>query len=135
MGVSLDRVSRLHLFVDLPAGELEQVAAAAGEILAEAGEPVASETDFGHALYAIEAGDVDIVQDGKRVRRLGAGDVFGEIALVRSGRRTASAVAVTDCRLLTWFKRDIWQLEERAPGFAEALRASAEAHLAADDAT
>lgn len=135
MGVGIDRVSRLHLFVDLPAGELEQVAAAAEESVVSAGEPVAAEADFGHALYAIEEGDVDIVQDGRRVRTLGAGDVFGEIALIRSGRRTASAVAVTDCRLLTWFKRDIWRLEERAPGFGEALRASAEAHLAADDAT
>jgi CRP-like cAMP-binding protein len=134
MGVTRDRVSRLHLFVDLPAGELEHIAEAAQELAVAAGEPVASEDDFGHALFAIEAGEVDILQDGRPLRRLGPGDIFGEIALVRSGRRTATAVAVTDVRLLTWFKRDVWQLESRAPLFAQALRASAEAHLAADDA-
>lgn len=134
MPVTVDRITGLRLFVGLPAEELGLIAAAAAEVTVAAGSEVASADDFGHALYALEEGEVDIVQDGQAIRRLTAGDVFGEIALVRSGRRTATAVAATDCRLLTWFKRDVWRLEESAPGFGAALRASADAHLAADGA-
>jgi CRP-like cAMP-binding protein len=48
--------------------------------------------------------------------------VFGEIALVASGRRTASVVATSPMRLITLFKRDLWALEEQMPTFSAALR-------------
>jgi CRP-like cAMP-binding protein len=129
MGVETVRVAAIRIFQELPAGELDSVAAAADELTVPAGKTVAGETDFGHTLYALEDGEVEIVQDGRTIRRLHAGEIFGEIALLKSGRRTASAVAATDCRLLTWFKRDVWRLEERAPGFTTALRESADARL------
>ena len=130
MQVGPERIITIHLFASLPPEEIAQIAAAAEERVAPSGQAVAAADDFGHALYAIEGGEVDVLVDGEIVRRLGPGDVFGEIALVRSGRRTATAVAATDCRLLTWFKRDVWRLESSAPRFAEALRAHAAANLA-----
>jgi CRP-like cAMP-binding protein len=132
--VDSSRVGRITLFRTLAPEELAKVAALASERLVAPGETVATADDFGHSLYAIENGEVDIVQDGTVIQRLTRGDIFGEIALLRSGRRTATAVAATDCTLLTWFKRDVWALERTAPAFTEALRASAEARLARDDA-
>ena len=123
------RIEAIRLFQELPAGELESVAAVADELTVPAGKAVAAQEDFGHTLYAIETGEVEILHDGRTVRRLRAGEIFGEIALLKSGRRTATAVAATDCRLLTWFKRDVWRLEELAPGFTAALRDSAESRL------
>ena len=56
------------------------------------------------------------------LRSLGPGDVFGEIAVMSSGRRTASVVATSDMRLIALFKRDVWELERSAPDAAERLR-------------
>ena len=48
--------------------------------------------------------------------------MFGEIAIVASGRRTASVVAKTPMRLITLFKQDLWRIEKQSPALAEALR-------------
>ena len=88
----------------------------------DAGTELTREGDFGHGFFAIEDGTADVVRDGALVAQLGPGDVFGEIALVASGRRTASVVATSPMRLITLFKRDLWALEEQMPTFSVALR-------------
>jgi CRP-like cAMP-binding protein len=116
------RVTAIPLFAGLTGPELDAVCAAAGEYRVDAGTTLAKEGDFGHGFFAIEDGRADVVRDGTLITQLRPGDVFGEIALLASGRRTASVVATTDMRLLTLFKRDLWRLEERAPEVAAALR-------------
>lgn len=56
--------------------------------------------------------------------------MFGEIALLQAGRRTASVVATSPMRLLTLFKPDLWRIERDLPDVATALRATAAARLA-----
>ena len=46
--------------------------------------------------YAIAAGQFDVLQDGRFVRRCGRGEGVGEIALLRAVPRTASVLAQTD---------------------------------------
>ena len=65
----------------------------------------------------------------ERISGLVAGEVFGEIALLSSGRRTASVVAVTPMRLITLFKRDLWQIEKDNSALADALRATVKERL------
>ena len=60
---------------------------------------------------------------GTKLVTLGPGEVFGEIAVVASGRRTACVVATSPMRLIVLFKRDVWALERRTPTAAERLRA------------
>jgi len=88
----------------------------------DAGEELTREGEFGHAVFAIVAGTAEVTVDGAIVRRLGPGDVFGEIAVMSSGRRTATVTATTATRLISIFKRDLWSLADRDPGFAEKLR-------------
>jgi CRP-like cAMP-binding protein len=116
------RLMAIPLFADLADEELAAVAAVASEASAEEGQTLASQGDFGHALYAIETGTADVSVDDTLVRALGAGDVFGEIAVVASGRRTASIVATSPMRLIVLFKRDVWALEQGAPMAAARLR-------------
>jgi CRP-like cAMP-binding protein len=52
---------------------------------------------------------------------LGAGDFFGEMALIEGGTRTASATAVEDSRLLVIRKRDFQGLLERDPALVRYL--------------
>ena len=116
------RIGGIPLFAGLTAEERAAVAAVAGELTVEAGTALTREGDFGHGFFAIEDGTADVIRDGALVARLAPGDVFGEIALVASGRRTASVTATSPMRLVTLFKRDLWKLEEQIPSLAAALR-------------
>jgi CRP/FNR family transcriptional regulator, cyclic AMP receptor protein len=123
------RLTGIPLFAGLTAEDRAAVAAAVGELSVEAGAALTTEGDFGHGFFAIEEGTADVLRDGRLVATLGPGDVFGEIALLASGRRTASVVATSPMRLMTLFKRDLWALEARTPELAEALRATTRQRL------
>lgn len=112
----------IPLLAGLDERELAVLAAGADRVDADAGEELTREGEFGHAVFAIVAGTAEVTVDGTVVRRLGPGDVFGEIAIMASGRRTATVTATTELRLITLFKRDLWSLADRDPGFAERLR-------------
>ena len=51
--------------------------------------------DPGDAYYAIAAGHLDVLQDGRFLRRVGRGEGVGEIALLRAIPRTATVIAHT----------------------------------------
>ena len=118
-----DRLAAISLFADLSSDDRERIAAKASEKVAAIGDVLASQGDFGYALYAIESGTAEVSVDGRLLRVLGPGDVFGEIAVLASGRRTASVVATSPLRLIALFNRDVWALEREAPDAAERLRA------------
>ena len=65
------------------------------------------ENDERNCAYIIEKGEVEIsvTKEGKKVPlvRLGEGEVFGESALIGSGKRTATAVATEDCEVFRIF--------------------------------
>jgi CRP-like cAMP-binding protein len=121
--VETSRLASVPLFSGLDEPELAAIAAAASEVEASEGQELATEGDFGHAMYVIETGTAEVRVNGATQSTLGPGEVFGEIAAIASGRRTASVVATSPMRLITLFKRDLWALERDAPGAAERLRA------------
>ena len=51
--------------------------------------------DEAHTYLVLADGEVRIDQDGHPINTLHRGDGLGEVALLRSGRRTATATAVT----------------------------------------
>jgi CPA1 family monovalent cation:H+ antiporter len=121
-------VAAVPVFADLPERELDAIAAAATEVERGPGEALTTEGEFGHCVFAIESGAAEISVDGSRVGEVGPGDVLGEIAVLASGRRTASVVATSPLRALSLFKRDVWALEREAPEAARRLRAALEQH-------
>jgi signal-transduction protein with cAMP-binding, CBS, and nucleotidyltransferase domain len=66
----------------------------------KAGEPVFKEGDIGSAFYVVISGEVSVqkLRNGECVvlARLGTGECFGEMALVRNDVRTATVVALRD---------------------------------------
>jgi CRP-like cAMP-binding protein len=125
------RLEAFPILAGLGPEDLDAIASVSSEVEAEAGRILASEGDFGHALYVIESGTADVSVDGEVVRALGPGDVFGEVAVLASGRRTATVVATSPMKLIAIFKRDVWALEKRSPEAAERLRALVTDRLAA----
>jgi CRP/FNR family transcriptional regulator, cyclic AMP receptor protein len=123
------RVRAIPLFADLPTQDIEELAAVASEMHFEAGATIAQEGEFGHAVFAIEQGTADVRSNEAVVGTVGPGDVIGEIAVLASGRRTATVVATSPVELIALFKRDVWALERRAPEVAERLRELVADHL------
>ena len=116
------RIAAVPLFQALEPEDLDALADVASEVVAAEGQTLAAEGDFGHALYAIEQGTAEVTRDGETVRQLGPGDVFGEVAVLASGRRTATVRATSPMTLIAVFKRDVWRLEQRSPDAAVRLR-------------
>lgn len=86
-----------------------------------AGEFIFLQGDPGIGLYIVRDGEVEIRRKddfGKEhsLANFSKGDFFGELALVDGEKRSASAVAVTDCRISVLFKPDLDEFIEKFPG-------------------
>jgi len=91
-----------------------------------AGANVFQEGDPGDGLYVIARGQVQITclvtQDQRRVlSRLGPADFFGEMAVLDSQPRSATATAETDVELHFILREDLLELLKRSPGLAVSL--------------
>ena len=128
------RLAAIPLFAGLDEADLDTIAAVASEVEAVEGQSLATQGDFGYALYAVESGTAEVSANGSLLRTLGPGDVFGEIAVIASGRRTASVAATSPMRLIVLFNRDVWALEQQAPEAAARLQALVEERQAAEPA-
>jgi MFS family permease len=93
--VEIALLRSLPLFAELPAPTIEGLAAALTPIHLPAGAVLIREGDPGDAYYAIAAGELDVWQDGRFLRRCGRGEGVGEIALLRAVPRTATVTAHT----------------------------------------
>ncbi len=92
-----------------------------------AGSLIFSEGDPADAAYLIERGAVEIAltRDGQRqvLALLGPGEVFGEMGVIDSLPRSATAVATETCRLVVVSAEQIQQVVARSdPFFAELMR-------------
>jgi CRP-like cAMP-binding protein len=127
--VDRSRVAPISVLSGCPDEELDAVARVASEREFAAGETLMSEGDFGHSLFLVESGSADVLVEGENVREVGPGEVLGEVAVLASGRRTASVVATSEVQVIAFFKPDVWRLERDAPEAARRLRAAMEEHL------
>ena len=123
-----DRVAALRFFAGVPAEELDAIARVASEREFATGDVLTTEREFGHCLFLVEAGSADVSINGSQVGVVGPGDVVGEVAVLASGRRTASVVATSPMRVVALFKRDVWALERGAPEAARRLRTAIDQH-------
>ncbi len=57
------------------------------------------EGEPGEHWYVVDSGAFEVHADGRLLRRLGPGDCFGEIALLRGVPRTATVTATEPARL------------------------------------
>jgi CRP-like cAMP-binding protein len=86
------------MFGVLPPPAIERLARGLEPVTVAAGQTVFEQGDLGDRFFVIESGQAEVVGDGRLVATLGPGEGFGEIALLRSVRRTASVRADSELR-------------------------------------
>lgn len=117
------RIAAFPDFAALPAEELEELAGAMHEVEVEAGANVITVDDYGTAIYFIEEGEADVLdEDGQGKDFVGPRDVVGEIGLLLTGQRTATVVARTPMRLLSLSGQDFERIRPRVPEVEQSLR-------------
>lgn len=84
------------------------------------GEYIFLQGDVGIGLYLIRDGEVEIKRKFNdklelTLASLGKGDFFGELALIDNERRSASAIAKTNCRISVLFKPDLDEFIDKYP--------------------
>jgi CRP/FNR family cyclic AMP-dependent transcriptional regulator len=84
----------------------------------KAGETVFREGDDGFVMYVVLDGAVKLSVTGRSVEKVVKGGVFGEMALIDSSPRSATAVAATDCTLVSVTAERFKSLIQETPGFA-----------------
>lgn len=99
-------LSKVPLFARLNSRALGHVERLVDEIDVPAGKVLTREGLSGREFFVILEGTVSVDRSGQTVATLGPGDFLGEIALIDGGPRTATATAVTACRLLVLAHRE-----------------------------
>jgi CRP/FNR family transcriptional regulator, cyclic AMP receptor protein len=118
-----DRIATFPVFATIPAEELTVLAGAMSETEVEAGSTVIRIDEYGTAIYLIDAGNADVLDDrGDVIKALGPGDTFGEIGLLLTTQRTATVVARTPMRLLSLSGQDFDRIRQLVPEVERSLR-------------
>jgi hypothetical protein len=93
-------LGRTEIFGAIPEPVLARSAGEFVEVRRQAGEPVFRAGEPGRQLYVIASGTVEVHDAERAIRRMGAPEILGEMAVVTSGVRSLSATAVEPVRLL-----------------------------------
>jgi len=118
------------LFAGLSSKELRTVGRLATRVTVPSGAKLAHQGKPGREFLVVLDGTVDVLVDDQVVASCGAGDFFGEIALLEHGDRTATVVATSDVVVDVINKGEFSTLLADHPQIGDALRAAAAARLA-----
>jgi CRP/FNR family transcriptional regulator, cyclic AMP receptor protein len=123
VAVETSRLASIPAFADLPAAELDELAAVIADVEVAAGAKVVTMDHYGDAIYFVEEGEADVETEGDDASHaLGPGDAFGEIGLLLTGQRTATVVARTPMQLLSLSGHDFERIRARVPALEQSLR-------------
>lgn len=129
----VELIKGVPLFSELGKRELNEVASIADEIDLREGKELTVEGQPGREFFVIIEGDAVVRRGDHEINRLGAGDFFGEIALVDDRPRTATVVAESPLRALVVTDRAFRALLDRSPEIESKVMSARAARLAPDD--
>jgi voltage-gated potassium channel len=128
--VTWGMIARVPLFADLAAEEVAQIMRLLRSRAAETGEIIVRRGEMGHSMYFVASGQVEIELPHGRRHVLGEGQFFGEIAVLKNARRTATVRAVVRSQLLVLDAADLRILMVQRPDIAQRIHEVARSRAA-----
>jgi CRP-like cAMP-binding protein len=123
------RLSTIPLFSGLSKAEIDSIVRVAAPKTVPAGEVLCREGTSGHEFFLISDGEAIVTQRGRRLRRLGPGDFFGELALLDRGTRSATVRAEGPMTLYVIRELDFAALLDEVPALSHKLLATLASRL------
>ncbi len=107
-------------------GQLRMLGRLVDQVDAKVGETLMAQGSQGYEFMMIEQGEAEVLQDGQRIRLMGPGEFFGELAILDDGTpRTAAVIATSDLRGLAFTARFLRDIHDRVPPVGERLEREA----------
>jgi len=128
MALNASVLHRMELFAGVDAGALDEIVRHGRTRRLARGVVVFRQSEKATACHVLVSGRVRIARSaadagGLVIRYVGAGEMFGTLALFHGGAYPADATAVTDCVEIQWSAAAMKDLMERYPRIAfNALR-------------
>lgn len=115
---AVEVLRRVPLLADLESAEIQLLADSMLHRSFGAGDVVTAEGAGGDGFFVIEEGEAEVVVQGVVRGRIGAGDCFGEVALLMGSERTATITATSDLHCLALSTADFRDIVEANPAIA-----------------
>lgn len=120
MSYKIHTLSKVSLFSSLEDEQLKQIASITIEKSYRKNEVIFHENDSGSALFILRSGMVKISlvdPNGKEaiLKMLYENDFFGEMSLLDGHFRSATVIAMEDCKALSIFQKDFVRFIKQYP--------------------
>ncbi len=132
-GPTFTVLAALPIFAPLPQRAVEQLSWSAFTLDQRAGTAIVTEGEPGDVYYVVLEGDVVVSREGQQIRRLGPGEGFGEIALLRAPARTATVTARSDVSLAVIDRADFLMAVTGQPEAQATATSVVDRYLKEDD--
>lgn len=125
MPSKLHSLSKLPFFAGLSADSLNSIESVCRWETCDAGGTIIDYLDTTNDVFFLVSGRARVIiysHSGRAVafREISVGDIFGELAAIQGGPRTASIEAIEDSVVARVKKDDFWELLRSEPRFMEA---------------
>ena len=121
MSVDPTRLSSVPLFASLSDDERAEVAGRMEERGVAEGERLSSEGASGYFFFVIDDGTAAVTREGETLAELGPGDFFGETAILKNVRRTATVTASSPMTLVAMFGADFAKMKSEHPSICDRI--------------
>jgi CRP-like cAMP-binding protein len=111
----LQSLKAVPLFAGLKKSDLAEVARLADELDMPAGKTLITEGEPGRQFFVLLQGVVVVRRKGRKLRELGAGDFFGEIALLSDRPTTATVTTLVPARVAVITRASFSRLLKASP--------------------
>lgn len=114
------KLRTLPFFADLDLGFVEELALKLDKEIVLKGHDVIQQGDTDKALYIMVRGEMEVIDEcqGLILRQMKSGDIFGELAQLQNGPRTATVRTCSVCELYRLNEGDFQQVLAEHPEVA-----------------
>ncbi|MDH5693123.1 MAG: cyclic nucleotide-binding domain-containing protein [Gammaproteobacteria bacterium] len=113
--------AKTPFFSGIPLKEIEKLSKNMHLRTFQADEYIFHNGDQGAGAAIILSGEIEIRVKKTVLAQLSEGDFFGEVSLVLDERRTADAIALTNCELAFFLRPELEEWTQRVPHHASKL--------------